>query len=1043
MLVANMIENSEVDGILIKVDAKGDVQWNKRFGKPEVIDLVVSGLQNRDGEYIIATTYDPESTIYDEEVNFWRFDGKGNLIVEANITYSGICCWDVASGKIKQTSDGNYIFPKISFGISTISAGIIKVDKNGSYIWGNSFSGNGRGVEDVLETKNGDILNCGGIGDGFVRKLDENGRALLHKSFRHPLSKANSGNSIPTIIEQSDGFLFPVNFVDEKGNNTWLVKTDFKLDTLWTKTISGTGRVFGMEQNEEGRIILISAADGPISNGDIVSVVLDENYNIQGKRYMGTFKEDRITDINKASDGSFIVAGVSYFIGEKQRDLLLVKLDNDACIKPIAGFDVLREEDQTGVKLTYSQANKFILVNDEDYTWFYDAGDGYTTTEQNVILHEYEKQDNYIVSQIVGNGCATDTIQKSVNAVCIGEPYEFSIKDTHLDVVFGYTPESTFWNWDFGDGSTANGKVVSHHYEVPGVYNVCLSTDNACGPARLCDSVKVDCSKPVLNLKKEIIACAGPLFSLDVTSPGLSYFWSTGETTSKINITSPGIYWVEAKNVCGAVTRDTVRVSFVNPPVIELASVLQACYGEDFILNYPSSDNFTFSWYINGAFISSGNGLHYRFPNPGDYNLKVEVSNGDCSLSKSAIVKVNKTQVCKPYCVPNYSTGTSTGNFIKTVVFNTINNSNSGSAGGPSYTDYTDKFTTNLIRGKQYGITVTCDLKSSLYYGVWIDYNQDGKFDKATERITSDNAHSNTSTTYFTLRSGIPLGPMVMRVRLMDAISYSNVDPCSDANVGETEDYQLFIVPDCPVINLTGTVVDESCEGGNGAIDVKVSGGTAPYTYLWNNGAKVQNLKGVGSATYSVTATDSKGCTSTNNWNVKKGRNMMSVSVDTNPATENLCDGSAIVNVVNTIEGRTVYTWDKGLPSTSSQYGLCPGRYKVNVWHSMVCSIEKDVMIGISTVTSIGKNEEVKDMLEIYPNPFSDDVLNFEVMSDEGEAKLSLRTLSGMPVVEDENMSLKSGLNKMTFSTGSIKPGVYILSITTSKGSTHKRVIKK
>lgn len=58
---------------------------------------------------------------------------------------------------------------------------------------------------------------------------------------------------------------------------------------------------------------------------------------------------------------------------------------------------------------------------------------------------------------------------------------------------------------------------------------------------------------------------------------------------------------------------------------------------------------------------------------------------------------------------------------------------------------------------------------------------------------------------------------------------------------------------------MTGTVVNESCEGGSGTIDVTVAGETAPYTYLWSNGAKVQDLKGVGSGTYFVTATDSKG----------------------------------------------------------------------------------------------------------------------------------------------------------------------------------------
>jgi gliding motility-associated-like protein len=61
-------------------------------------------------------------------------------------------------------------------------------------------------------------------------------------------------------------------------------------------------------------------------------------------------------------------------------------------------------------------------------------------------------------------------------------------------------------------------------------------------------------------------------------------------------------------------------------------------------------------------------------------------------------------------------------------------------------------------------------------------------------------------------------------------------------------------------VNLTAIPV--SCNGGNnGAINTSRSGGTGPYSYLWNNGAFTQNRVGLTSGNYSVTITDSKGCT--------------------------------------------------------------------------------------------------------------------------------------------------------------------------------------
>ncbi|QCR23069.1 SprB repeat-containing protein [Pontibacter sp. SGAir0037] len=56
-----------------------------------------------------------------------------------------------------------------------------------------------------------------------------------------------------------------------------------------------------------------------------------------------------------------------------------------------------------------------------------------------------------------------------------------------------------------------------------------------------------------------------------------------------------------------------------------------------------------------------------------------------------------------------------------------------------------------------------------------------------------------------------------------------------------------------PVIAVTGSV-------GNNQITLEVSGGVAPYTFLWNDGATVQNRTGVDGGIYTVVVTDSIGC---------------------------------------------------------------------------------------------------------------------------------------------------------------------------------------
>lgn len=114
-------------------------------------------------------------------------------------------------------------------------------------------------------------------------------------------------------------------------------------------------------------------------------------------------------------------------------------------------------------------------------------------------------------------------------------------------------------------------------------------------------------------------------------------------------------------------------------------------------------------------------------------------------------------------------------------------------------------------------------------------------------------------------------------------------------------------------VSVAGALVTNvNCFGSNsGAIDLTISGGTAPVTYQWSNGTSVQDLNGVTAGLYSVLVSDAAGCTSAASFQVNSP-SAISVTGNAIPPSCAGEDNAIAYALVSGGTGPYSYNWSSG-----------------------------------------------------------------------------------------------------------------------------------
>lgn len=163
-------------------------------------------------------------------------------------------------------------------------------------------------------------------------------------------------------------------------------------------------------------------------------------------------------------------------------------------------------------------------------------------------------------------------------------------------------------------------------------------------------------------------------------------------------------------------------------------------------------------------------------------------------------------------------------------------------------------------------------------------------------------------------------------------------------------------------VTIAATKVDTGCGAGcTGSINITPSGGSAPYTYVWNNNATTQNLSSLCAGTYEVEVTDALGCSQTETINIASvGATINIVETITNESCDESCDG--VVNVsANGGTAPYTYAWSNGA-TTANLSSICDGSFIVTVTDNSGCSATKSITVAAGPIIQMPTITPVADL---------------------------------------------------------------------------------
>ncbi len=574
--------------------------------------------------------------------------------------------------------------------------------------------------------------------------------------------------------------------------------------------------------------------------------------------------EEATFDINQIN-GSKVKICVLYLDASGCCRLCCIEIDTDCSLDLDLGEDMVVCDGSTR-SLVYVPNGTETSIE-----WYLDGV--LIQSNTNVLLANVSGE--YSLSVVDNAGCmGSDTIIIEYNEVLNCSPISYDLDTTNPSLVTlnHNISNGVLYEWDFGDGETSTDPSMSltHEYQSASVYTACLSVTDAC------DVICTQCitiSTSVLTLDAIVTdgGCgANPDFgSIDLFisggQPPYEIEWSSGQVdVDPLSNLEPGIYSVTVTDSTGEVISSDYEVNVFESLICRpLTYTISSTDDNLVIFNNQITNGVVYEWdFGDGNTSSSGDEeIEHEYLESGIFTacLTVQDACGDLCVQCATIAIDIDDLLIESNVINGGCTDGPLGSIELSV-----------SGGSTPYTyDWDNGSEESMIQDLEagsYTVTVTDNAGNSVEQIFTIQI-----FENINCSPVFAEADAN-DPTLITFTHGIVNGTSY-------EWDFGDNNVIQDSNQTITYQYEdapgiytvcLTISNDCGNIcvqcvtvaiqtfYIDAQVIDVSCDS-LGAINLNVTGGIEPYTYLWDSGLTSSNLSDLSGGEYSVTVIDDSG----------------------------------------------------------------------------------------------------------------------------------------------------------------------------------------